>query len=69
MKPNRIHHLAIICRDYKKSKLFYVDVLGLKILREVYREDRQSYKLDLEVIGSYQIEQFSFLNPPPPKLF
>ncbi|WHY33848.1 VOC family protein [Cytobacillus firmus] len=64
MKLNRIHHIAIICSDYKKSKLFYVDILGLHVLREVYREERQSYKLDLEVNGSYQIELFSFPNPP-----
>ncbi|MGM0777917.1 MAG: SMU1112c/YaeR family gloxylase I-like metalloprotein [Bacillota bacterium] len=64
MKLNRIHHIAIICSDYKKSKLFYVDILGLQVLREVYREERQSYKLDLEVNGSYQVELFSFPNPP-----
>ncbi|MBG9444263.1 SMU1112c/YaeR family gloxylase I-like metalloprotein [Cytobacillus firmus] len=64
MKLNRIHHIAIICSDYKKSKLFYVDILGLQVLREVYREERKSYKLDLEVNGSYQIELFSFPNPP-----
>ncbi|MBG9445301.1 SMU1112c/YaeR family gloxylase I-like metalloprotein [Cytobacillus firmus] len=64
MKLNRIHHIAIICSDYKKSRFFYVDILGLQVLREVYREERQSYKLDLEVNGSYQVELFSFPNPP-----
>lgn len=64
MKLNRIHHIAIICSDYKKSRFFYVDILGLEVLREVYREERQSYKLDLEVNGSYQVELFSFPNPP-----
>lgn len=63
MKLNRIHHIAIICSDYKKSKLFYVDILGLQVLHEVYREERQSYKLDLEVNGSYQVELFSFPHP------
>lgn len=47
-----------------KSKKFYIDILGLNVLREVYREERQSYKLDLEVNGFYQIELFSFPNPP-----
>jgi glyoxylase I family protein len=64
LKLNRIHHIAIICSDYEKSKRFYSKVLGLKIVREVYREARQSYKLDLEVGDHYQIELFSFPNPP-----
>lgn len=65
LKLNRVHHIAIICSDYQKSKQFYVEVLGLKIVREVYREQRQSYKLDLEVGNLYQIELFSFPDPPP----
>ena len=64
MKLNRIHHIAIICSNYERSKKFYIDTLGLKVLREVYREERQSYKLDLELNGLYQIELFSFPNPP-----
>ncbi|MCA0985146.1 VOC family protein [Halobacillus yeomjeoni] len=61
---NNIHHVAIICSDYELSKSFYVDTLGLKVVNEIYREDRDSYKLDLEVGGVYQIELFSFPNPP-----
>ena len=57
---NKIHHVAIICSDYKRSKDFYVNVLGLTIVREVYREARQSYKLDLAINDHYQIELFSF---------
>jgi glyoxylase I family protein len=64
LKLNRVHHIAIICSDYEKSKRFYSDVLGLKIVREVYREERRSYKLDLEVGDLYQIELFSFPDPP-----
>jgi glyoxylase I family protein len=64
LKLNRVHHIAIICSDYAKSKQFYTEVLGLKIVREVYREQRQSYKLDLEVGDLYQIELFSFPDPP-----
>ena len=63
LKLNRVHHIAIICSDYEKSKQFYTAVLGLKIVREVYREARQSYKLDLEVGDLYQVELFSFPNP------
>lgn len=60
----KIHHIAIICSDYKISKKFYTEVLGLNILREVYREERQSYKLDLAIGEHYVIELFSFPNPP-----
>jgi glyoxylase I family protein len=61
---NKIHHIAIICSDYQKSKSFYTEILGLKIIREVYREERQSYKLDLAIGKDYCIELFSFPNPP-----
>ena len=54
MNLKKIHHVAIIASDYKKSKDFYVNLFGLKIIREVYREERDSYKLDLE-IGDSQI--------------
>lgn len=60
----KIHHIAIICSDYEVSKTFYTKILGLKILQEVYREERQSYKLDLGIDDHYVIELFSFLNPP-----
>lgn len=58
-----IHHIAIICTNYEQSKHFYVEILGLTVLQEVYRAERQSYKLDLEIVGQYQIELFSFPNP------
>lgn len=61
---NSIHHIAIICSDYATSKHFYTEVLGFEIIREVYREERNSYKLDLTVNGVYAIELFSFPNPP-----
>jgi glyoxylase I family protein len=64
LKLNRVHHIAIICSDYEKSKHFYSEILGLKIIREAYREARNSYKLDLEVGNQYQIELFSFPDPP-----
>lgn len=60
----KIHHIAIIASDYQKSKIFYTEVLGLSIVRETYREARQSYKLDLALNGEYVIELFSFPNPP-----
>lgn len=64
MKLNKIHHIAIICSDYEASKLFYTEILGLKVINEVYREERQSFKLDLALNNIYQIELFSFPEPP-----
>ena len=61
---NRIHHTAILCSDYEKSKDFYTNILGLEIIKETYRQDRQSYKLDLSLNGEYVIELFSFPDPP-----
>ena len=59
-----IHHIAIICSNYEISKKFYTEILGLRILREVYRAERDSYKLDLGIENQYVIELFSFPNPP-----
>ena len=64
LKLNRVHHVAIICSDYQVSKAFYTEILGFKILKEVYRSERDSYKLDLKVNDLYQIELFSFPDPP-----
>jgi glyoxylase I family protein len=64
LKLNQVHHIAIICKDYNKSKQFYTGVLGLKIEQEIFREERNSYKLDLSLNGKYIIELFSFINPP-----
>ncbi len=61
---NKVHHIAIIASDYSKSKHFYTTVLGLTIIQEIYREERDSYKLDLALNGDYIIELFSFPNPP-----
>ncbi|AZB40923.1 VOC family protein [Bacillus sp. FJAT-42376] len=59
-----IHHTAIICSNYEISKAFYVHTLGCKIIKETYRKERDSYKLDLSVGDSGQIELFSFPDPP-----
>lgn len=59
-----IHHVAIICSDYTRSKSFYTEILGLKIRAEHFREERNSYKLDLDVNDAYCIELFSFPDPP-----
>ncbi|MNK09835.1 putative lyase [compost metagenome] len=59
-----VHHIAIICSDYEKSKQFYTEVLGFEILAENYRAERNSYKLDLILNGVYCLELFSFPDPP-----
>ena len=59
-----IHHIAIICSDYERSKDFYTRILGLEILQEIYRAERDSYKLDLVLGERYVIELFSFPDPP-----
>ncbi|MBT2685569.1 VOC family protein [Bacillus sp. ISL-37] len=64
MELDKIHHVAIICSNYEKSKEFYTKVLGLKVISETYREERRSYKLDLSVGSHYQIELFSFPEVP-----
>jgi glyoxylase I family protein len=64
MRASRIHHAAIICSEYERSKRFYTEVLGLRIVAEVFRAERSSYKLDLALPDGAQLELFSFPNPP-----
>lgn len=62
MNIKHIHHVAIICSDYERSKQFYTQVLGFTAKLEHYRAERKSYKLDLCINDQYQIELFSFPN-------
>lgn len=64
MKLAGIHHVAIIASDYQRSRHFYTAILGLEVVAEVYREPRDSYKLDLRLPDGSQIELFSFPSPP-----
>lgn len=64
MKIAGIHHIAVICSDYDRSKKFYTEILGFPIINETYRAQRNSYKLDLKVGENHQVELFSFPNPP-----
>lgn len=62
---NKVHHIAVISSDYPRSLDFYTRVLGLRVLAENYRAERQSYKADLALGNDYVIELFSFPSPPP----
>ena len=64
LELQRIHHAAIICSDYAVSKRFYTEVLGLRVLAEHYRAERDSYNLDLVLPDGGQVELFSFPAPP-----
>lgn len=64
MQLQGTHHVAIICSDYAVSKAFYVDLLGLRVIAEHYRQARDSWKLDLGLPDGTQIELFSFPHPP-----
>ena len=64
MKLNKVHHVAVLCSDYQRSLAFYTQVLGLEVLGEHYRAERDSYKTDLALHGEFVVELFSFPNPP-----
>lgn len=64
MKFSHIHHIAIICSDYNRSKDFYIRILGFPVIQETFRAKRQSYKLDLRIDDRSQIELFSFPDAP-----
>ena len=64
LRGTGVHHVAIIASDYARSRRFYTEVLGLPVVHEHYRAERQSYKLDLQLPDGTQVELFSFPNPP-----
>lgn len=64
MHISGIHHVAIITADYARSRAFYHDTLGLPIVSESWREDRQSWKLNLALPDGCELEVFSFPSPP-----
>ena len=60
MDIQSIHHVAILTDDYERSKFFYTEILGFKVIKETFRKERNSFKLDLSLNGLYQMELFSF---------
>ncbi|MEX3957756.1 VOC family protein [Trinickia sp. EG282A] len=65
MRLDGVHHIAIICSDYERSRRFYTDILGFPAMRETWRAERRSWKLDLAVGDHCQLELFSFPDAPP----
>lgn len=57
MNLAKVHHIAIIGSDYEKSRHFYVDLLGFRVIREHYREQRNDYKIDLQ-LADMELELF-----------
>ena len=63
MNLSKVHHVAIIGTDYEKSKHFYVDLLGFEVIREIYREHRDDWKIDLR-LADCELELFIIKNAP-----
>lgn len=57
MHLSKVHHIAIIGSDYEKSRHFYVDLLGFQVIRENYREQRNDWKIDLQ-LDDLELELF-----------
>ena len=51
------HHIAIICSDWARSKEFYIDKLGFRMYREVYRPAQNDY-LRMLRLGDTVLEVF-----------
>jgi len=63
MNLKKVHHIAIIGTDYEKSKHFYVDLLGFEVIREIYREQRDDWKIDLR-LADCELELFIIKTAP-----
>ena len=57
------HHIAVICSSWEKAKEFYVDKLGFRLFREVYRPEKDDYLRMLEQ-GDTVLEIFIMPNNP-----
>ena len=64
MHLSSIHHIAIIVSDYTAAKDFYVNKLGIQVIRENYRPERRDWKLDLRISDTVELEIFAEENPP-----
>lgn len=64
-----IHHIAIIGRNYNKTKEFYIEKLGFEIISEHYRVDKNDIIINVEkenVVLEIFIKEDAPLRPPIP---
>ena len=57
MNLSKVHHIAIIGSDYRKSRHFYVDLLGFEVIRENFRPEKNDWKIDLK-LADMELELF-----------
>jgi len=57
MLTGKQHHIAIICSDYEKAREFYIEKLGFRLIREVWRPAQQDY-LRMLRLGDTVLELF-----------
>lgn len=53
-----IHHIGIIMRDHDEAIDFFVNKLGMELLKESI-SDKGGYKLEIGVDGKYLLEVFT----------
>ena len=66
-----IHHIAIIGRNYNKTKEFYVKKLGFKIISEYHRVDKNDIIINVKkenVVLEIFMKEDAPLRPPIPNL-
>ena len=63
MNLGKQHHIAVICSSWEKAKEFYVDKLGFRLFREVYRPEKDDYLRMLKQ-GDTVLEIFIMPNNP-----
>ena len=64
-----IHHIAIIGRNYNKTKEFYIEKLGFEIISEHHRVDKNDIIINVEkenVVLEIFIKEDAPLRPPIP---
>ena len=60
----KLHHIAIICSDYRRSLDFYRNQLGFSVLYDVRRQERED-QLTMLQNGEIVLELFSKPHAPP----
>ena len=65
---SNIHHIAIIGTDYQKTKEFYVEKLGFKVISEYNRKNKNDIIINVQQ-GNLVLEIFIKEDAPPrPKI-